>query len=102
MNCRFSCRQTGGNLAFPDWGDPALRQASHPHQDIVSERLSTLHSLPHDVPASWWCLSDPDAPAGATDYIAASSLVLQAGQALDIDQFRRDLQRNGYLNGNRV
>ncbi len=33
-----------------------------------------------------------------TDYIAGSSLVLQAGQTLDIDNFRRNLQRNGYLN----
>jgi len=32
-----------------------------------------------------------------TDYIAASSLVLQSGQSLDIEGFRRDLQRNGYL-----
>ena len=33
-----------------------------------------------------------------TDYIAASSLVLGQGQTLDIDSFRRDLERNGYLN----
>ena len=33
-----------------------------------------------------------------TQYIAGSSLVLEAGQTLDIDSFRRNLERNGYRN----
>ena len=85
-------------LAFPDWETLPYDNFS-PHQDIVSERLSTLHSLRRmrsgvlvvPVPTLMHRLAP-------TDYVAASSLVLQAGQALDIDQFRRDLQRNGYLN----
>ena len=85
-------------LAFPDWETLPYDNFS-PHQDIVSERLSTLHSLRRmrsgvlvvPIPTLMHRLAP-------TDYVAASSLVLQAGQALDIDQFRRDLQRNGYLN----
>ena len=85
-------------LAFPDWETLPYDNFS-PHQDIVSERLSTLHSLRRmrsgvlvvPVPTLMHRLAP-------TDYVAASSLVLQAGQALDIDQFRRDLLRNGYLN----
>ena len=85
-------------LAFPDWETLPYDNFS-PHQDIVSERLSTLHSLRRmrsgvlvvPIPTLMHRLAP-------TDYVAASSLVLQAGQALDIDQFRRDLLRNGYLN----
>jgi transcription-repair coupling factor (superfamily II helicase) len=33
-----------------------------------------------------------------TEYIAGSSLVLEAGQTLDVDTFRRNLERNGYRN----
>ena len=84
-------------LAFPDWETLPYDNFS-PHQDIISERLHTLHRLRRlgggilvvPIPTLMHRL----APA---DYIAASSLVLQAGQTLDIDSFRRDLQRNGYL-----
>ncbi len=85
-------------LAFPDWETLPYDNFS-PHQDIISERLSTLHRLRRmntgilvvPIPTLMHRLAP-------TDYIAASSLVLQAGQTLDIDNFRRDLQRNGYLN----
>ena len=85
-------------LAFPDWETLPYDNFS-PHQDIISERLSTLHRLRHmhggillvPIPT----LMQRMAP---TDYIAAASLVLKEGQTLDIDSFRRNLQRNGYLN----
>ena len=85
-------------LAFPDWETLPYDNFS-PHQDIISERLSTLHRLRRmtsgilvvPIPTLMHRLAP-------TDYIAASSLVLQAGQQLDIDTFRRDLQRNGYRN----
>lgn len=85
-------------LAFPDWETLPYDNFS-PHQDIISERLSTLDRLRRTsggilvVPIP--TLMHRLAPV---DYIAASTLVLQAGQTLDIDAFRRDLQRNGYLN----
>ena len=33
-----------------------------------------------------------------TEYIAGASLVLEAGQTLDVAKFRHNLQRNGYIN----
>jgi transcription-repair coupling factor (superfamily II helicase) len=85
-------------LAFPDWETLPYDNFS-PHQDIISERLNTLYRLPGcrggilvvPIPTLMHRLAP-------TDYIAASSLVLEAGQTLDIDSFRRNLQRNGYLN----
>ena len=85
-------------LAFPDWETLPYDNFS-PHQDIISERLSTLHRLRRmtggilvvPIPTLMHRLAP-------TDYIAASSLVLAQGQTLDIDSFRRDLQLNGYLN----
>lgn len=85
-------------LAFPDWETLPYDNFS-PHQDIISERLSTLHRLRRmtsgilvvPIPTLMHRL-----PPG--DYIAASSLVLEAGQRLDIENFRQDLQRNGYRN----
>jgi transcription-repair coupling factor (superfamily II helicase) len=85
-------------LAFPDWETLPYDNFS-PHQDIISERLSTLHSLRRmtsgilvvPIPTLMHRLAP-------TDYIAASSLVLEEGQVLDIENFRRDLQRNGYRN----
>ena len=85
-------------LAFPDW-ETLPYDSFSPHQDIISERLRTLYRLPGmtsgilivPVPTLMHRLAP-------TAYIAGSSLVLQAGQTLDIDAFRRNLQRNGYIN----
>jgi len=85
-------------LAFPDWETLPYDNFS-PHQDIISERLSTLYHLPAMtsgiiiVPVPTLMHRLPP-----TEYIAGSSLVLEAGQTLDIENFRRNLQRNGYLN----
>lgn len=85
-------------LAFPDWETLPYDNFS-PHQDIISERLATLHNLPSVetgiliVPIS--TLMHRLAP---TEFIAGSSLVLNKGQTVDIDSFRRNLERNGYLN----
>ena len=85
-------------LAFPDWETLPYDNFS-PHQDIISERLSTLHSL-RRMSAGILVVPIPTLMhrLAPTDYIAASSLVLEAGQTVDIEAFRRDLQRNGYLN----
>ena len=85
-------------LAFPDWETLPYDNFS-PHQDIVSERLNTLYHLPSTssgiiiVPIP--TLMHRLAP---TEYIAGSSLVLEAGQTLDTAKFRRNLERNGYSN----
>jgi transcription-repair coupling factor (superfamily II helicase) len=85
-------------LAFPDWETLPYDNFS-PHQDIISERLSTLYSLPRTsggvliVPVPTLMHRLPP-----THYIAGSSLVLEQGQSVDMDAFRRDLERNGYRN----
>ena len=85
-------------LAFPDWETLPYDNFS-PHQDIVSERLNTLYRLPATrsgiliVPIP--TLMHRLAP---TQYIAGSSLVLEAGQTVDMATFRRNLERNGYSN----
>ncbi len=85
-------------LAFPDWEILPYDNFS-PHQDIISERLATLYKLPTVetgiliVPIS--TLMHRLAP---TEFIAGSSLVLKKGQTVDIDSFRRNLERNGYRN----
>ena len=85
-------------LAFPDWETLPYDNFS-PHQDIVSERLQTLYRLPSlatgilivPVPTLMHRLAP-------SSYIAGSSLVLEPGQTLDRDSFRRNLERNGYHN----
>jgi transcription-repair coupling factor (superfamily II helicase) len=85
-------------LVLPDWETLPYDNFS-PHQDIISERLHTLYRLPgmHEgiliVPVP--TLMHRLAP---TEYIAGSSLVLRAGQTLDVERFRSNLQRNGYNN----
>ncbi|MEJ2531530.1 MAG: transcription-repair coupling factor [Halioglobus sp.] len=85
-------------LAFPDWETLPYDNFS-PHQDIVSERLSTLFRLPGMnsgillVPVS--TLMHRLAP---THYVAGSSLVMSAGEQLNLEVFRRNLERNGYRN----
>ncbi len=85
-------------LAFPDWETLPYDNFS-PHQDILSERLHTLYRLPQlqhgilVVPIS--TLMHRLAPVS---YIAGNSLMLDLGQQLDVDLFRRNLQRSGYRN----
>tara|TARA_R100000005_G_scaffold92755_1_gene66781 strand:+ start:2349 stop:5813 length:3465 start_codon:yes stop_codon:yes gene_type:complete len=85
-------------LAFPDWETLPYDNFS-PHQDIVSERLETLYRLPTltagilVVPISTLMHRLPP-----VHYVAGSSLVLEPGQVLDRESFRRNLERNGYRN----
>ncbi len=85
-------------LVFPDW-ETLPYDSFSPHQDIISERLDTLYRLPTlaegilivPVPTLMHRLSP-------TAYVAGSSLVLKEGQTLDIERFRGNLQRSGYVN----
>ena len=85
-------------LVFPDWETLPYDNFS-PHQDIISERLNTLYHLPSmsegilivPVPTLMHRLAP-------TQYIAGSSLVLQTGQSLNVEQFRGNLMHNGYIN----
>ncbi|MCR9258355.1 MAG: transcription-repair coupling factor [Pseudomonadaceae bacterium] len=93
---------TNAPLHFPDWETLAY-DAFSPHQDITSERLSTLRDLPKitsgvlTVPVTTLLqrISPPS-------YIAGSGFDFQAGQRLDIATQRRALDSAGYQNTDTV
>lgn len=86
-------------LYFPDWETLAY-DAFSPHQDIVSERLTTLHHLP----------SQPVRPVVLVvtiqtllqrlpprHYVDAYSMDLAVGRRFDVNEQRHRLQSAGYL-----
>jgi len=83
-------------LQLPDWETLAYDVFS-PHPDIISERIATLYQLPRLVSAlvvtSAGTLIQRLPPR---HYLEGSSLVLQTGQKLDLDQFRNSLESAGY------
>src|SRR5690606_32280429 len=87
---------------FPDW-ETLPYDTFSPHQDIVSERLTTLYRLPEFrhgvlvVPAS--TLMHRLAPPS---YLLGNSLVLQVGQRLDVEAMRERLAVSGYRAVNTV
>ncbi|MXZ32208.1 MAG: transcription-repair coupling factor, partial [Gammaproteobacteria bacterium] len=89
-------------LGFPDWETLPYENFS-PHQDIVSQRLTTLHRLPllqHGIlvlPVTGLMLRLPP-----RTYVAANSLDLQVGRRLAIEEFREQLIAAGYTAVNTV
>ncbi|EED33074.1 transcription-repair coupling factor [gamma proteobacterium NOR5-3] len=83
-------------LLLPDWETLPYDNFS-PHQDIVSERLRTLHRLPQTrrgvllLPVAALMQRLPP-----RHYIEANSLLLEEGQSLDIEGLRSALSKNGY------
>ncbi|MFF7708376.1 transcription-repair coupling factor [Pseudomonas sp. NPDC007930] len=83
-------------LHFPDW-ETLPYDLFSPHQDIVSQRISSLYRLPelaHGV------LVVPITTAlhrlAPTSFLLGSSLVLDAGQKLDVNAMRSRLEAAGY------
>lgn len=87
---------------FPDW-ETLPYDTFSPHQDIVSQRLETLFKLTQltdgifIIPIN--TLMQRLAP---TDYIGQQLLMLNKGQTLDRDSFRRQLEQAGYLHVSQV
>ena len=85
-------------LHFPDW-ETLPYDSFSPHQDIVSERLQTLHQLPTFkrgillVPIA--TLMQRIAPRAFLD---ANHLELKVGDQFDIEQWRLRLESSGYRN----
>lgn len=83
-------------LHLADWETLPYDSIS-PHQDIISERLSTLYRLPNlaqgilVVPITTLLqrLMPPS-------YLLGNSLMLAVGERLDIEQLRHNLERAGY------
>ena len=83
-------------LHFPDW-ETLPYDLFSPHQDIISQRIAALYRLPelaHGV------LVVPITTAlhrlAPTQFLLGSSLVLDVGQRLDVEQMRTRLEASGY------
>ena len=83
-------------LHFPDW-ETLPYDLFSPHQDIISQRIAALYRLPelkHGV------LVVPITTAlhrlAPKRFLLGSSLVLQVGQQLDVNQMRGNLEAAGY------
>ncbi|TXH70631.1 MAG: transcription-repair coupling factor [Thiothrix sp.] len=87
---------------FPDW-ETLPYDIFSPHEDIISERLKILARLPTlqqgilIVPVA--TLLQRLAP---THYVQGHSLLLKAGMKLDIDSFRKHLDKAGYQHVSQV
>ena len=87
---------------FPDW-ETLPYDTFSVHQDIISQRLETLYRFTQQqngifiVPVN--TLMQRLAP---TDYLAKYLLMLNKGDTLDRDQFRRNLEQAGYLHVSQV
>ena len=83
-------------LLLPDW-ETLPYDALSPHQDIVSERLATLHALPGVgtglLVATVTTLMGRVAPRG---FVEGNAMVLSVGDRLDIESVRRRLDIGGY------
>mgnify|MGYP003385195337 CR=1 FL=1 len=81
---------------FPDW-ETLPYDTFSPHQDIISQRLATLHQLSRMkkgiviVPVT--TLVQRLAPK---QYLEANSLVISKGDKKDLHQLRQELEASGY------
>ncbi len=83
-------------LHFPDW-ETLPYDLFSPHQDIVSQRIAALYQLPE---LSHGVLVVPITTAlhrlAPKRFLLSSSLVLDVGQKLDVEQMRLRLEAAGY------
>ncbi|MGV8844018.1 MAG: transcription-repair coupling factor [Pseudomonas sp.] len=83
-------------LHFPDW-ETLPYDLFSPHQDIVSQRIASLYRLPE---LTHGILVVPISTAlhrlAPTRFLLGSSLVLEVGQQLNVEQLRMRLQASGY------
>lgn len=81
---------------FPDWETLPYDHFS-PHQDLVSERLATLHHIRTQafdvvvVPVTTTLY-----PLPPVAYLAAYTFFLKQGEKLDLDSFRQQMTQAGY------
>lgn len=83
-------------LSFPDW-ETLPYDIFSPHQDIVSQRLEALYTLPmlkHGLVITTTATAmQRIAPM---EYVQSKALVLNRGERLDLDNFRLQLGAAGY------
>jgi len=83
-------------LHFPDW-ETLPYDTFSPHQDIISDRLLTLHQLPQMTQGILLLpVSTVMQRLAPREFLEANSLVIKTGQQLDIDAIRQRLTRGSY------
>lgn len=84
-------------LNFPDW-ETLPYDIFSPHQDIISTRLKALYQLPRLKQA---ILITPITTLmhrlPPTHYLDQSSFILRVGECIEMERFRLQLQKSGYL-----
>ncbi len=89
-------------LVFPDWESLAYDSFS-PHQDIISKRLQTLYLLPNlnrgIIIAPISTLMHRLTPR---TFVTGHTFILNAGQTLDLNTFRQQLDQAGYQSVSQV
>ena len=91
-----------GINVFPDW-ETLPYDTFSPHQDIVSQRLETLDALSQASHALFIVpMNTLIQRLAPVEYLSQYLLLLKTGQKLDIDAFRRKLEKAGYLHVNQV
>jgi transcription-repair coupling factor (superfamily II helicase) len=87
---------------FPDW-ETLPYDTFSPHQDIVSQRLETLYRLTQAEPCIFIVpVNTLMLRIAPVNYLSKYLLILKVNQQLDIDKFRSNLERAGYLHVNQV
>ena len=87
---------------FPDWETLPYDQFS-PHQDIVSQRLETLYELTEQRRGIYIMpINTVMQRLAPVSYLSQYLLFLEVGQTLDISEFRRKLEKAGYLHVSQV
>ncbi|MDD5472019.1 MAG: transcription-repair coupling factor, partial [Sideroxydans sp.] len=87
---------------LPDWETLPYDHFS-PHQDLISERLATLHHIRTEacdvviVP-----ITTALYPLPPVSYMAAYTFFLKKGEALDLDGFRKQMTLAGYTHVQQV
>ncbi|MGD2140491.1 MAG: transcription-repair coupling factor [Burkholderiales bacterium] len=87
---------------FPDW-ETLPYDAFSPHQDLISERLETLHQISQNecdvvvVPVTTMLYRLPP-----TEFLASYTFFLKRGQRLDIERFRAQLTLASYSHVSQV
>ena len=92
----FCTQQALDILCFPDW-ETLPYDSFSPHQDIISERLETLHRLPTFrkgillVPVATLLQRLP-----SPEFLDRYSFILNSGDTLNLDAMRGRLEKAGY------
>ena len=100
---RFFHHQADKIYNFPDW-ETLPYDVFSPHQDIISERLTTLYRLPdinpgHILIVPVATLLQRLTPRG---FIQQNVLLLKKSQTIKVDDFRRKLEQAGYSHVSQV